>query len=434
MTRIPKNPPPPVEPLKDDSLYTEIRHYKVITPMYGGGVEPGNADPISVVRATEIRGHLRFWWRATRGGDPKFGGKLDKMKTAEDKIWGSSGDKEKPGPSKVTISILSSKKGNLITKDGNRDYGDPRSKYGYVAFPLRDSHGAVLDGVEFSIQITYKPNNDENLIVLKKEVRAALWAWETFGGIGARTRRGFGAIQCLSVDNQTVTTPLSHDVEKRIHGKLEQHRGNWPKGVPHLSSDPKHYLVTSQKNDIDLAWRILFRALKDFRQDRKDDSHGKPFGRSKWPEPDEVRRKVARPGYRGYSQGHNPVHPVHKFPRAQFGLPIIFKFRELDESHGDPKPTTLQGENHDRLASPLILRPLACAGGKAVGLATILQWETVDSEEPYTPPEGLVLKDAPGNPKVQSVLDTSEVKKIPILKGHPDVLQAFLEYLKLKGK
>ena len=72
--------------------------------------------------------------------------------------------------------------------------------------------------------------------------------------------------------------------------------------------------------------------------------------------------------------GHVPVHPVQKFPRGKFGLPIIFEFKKDDVRNGDPKKSTLQGSEHDRLASPLILRPIDCSDG-AVGLALLLEWE-----------------------------------------------------------
>ena len=38
----------------------------VITPLFGGGAEPGVADLLAPVRASSIRGHLRFWWRACK--------------------------------------------------------------------------------------------------------------------------------------------------------------------------------------------------------------------------------------------------------------------------------------------------------------------------------------------------------------------------------
>ena len=108
---------------------------------------------------------------------------------------------------------------------------------------------------------------------------------------------------------------------------------------------------------------------------------------------------------------------MDKFPRAQFGLPIIFQFKDDD----DPSNTTLQGAHHDRLASPLILRPIVCKQG-AVGLAVAL-------DAPTKPPGGWVLKDAPGNPAVSARVSKGEALSIPPLDGEPDVLKAFLDYL-----
>src|SRR5436190_2212651 len=91
MTRnLPPNmqePPAQVERHTGETI-AQVREYRLITPLFGGGVNPREADPISVVRASEVRGHLRFWWRATRGG--QFGGDLEKMKQAEDLLWGST--------------------------------------------------------------------------------------------------------------------------------------------------------------------------------------------------------------------------------------------------------------------------------------------------------------------------------------------------------
>jgi CRISPR/Cas system CMR-associated protein Cmr1 (group 7 of RAMP superfamily) len=39
----------------------------LITPLFGGGAEPGRPDEDFPIRGTAIRGQLEFWWRATRG-------------------------------------------------------------------------------------------------------------------------------------------------------------------------------------------------------------------------------------------------------------------------------------------------------------------------------------------------------------------------------
>ena len=116
--RTPKIPPPEsVEPRHDDNLVTETRRYKVITPLFGGGVTPGEADPITTVRATEVRGHLRFWWRATRGG--QFNGNLAAMKAEEERIWGSAAAQGKAGPSRVSVVVSDALPGSNSTEGGN---------------------------------------------------------------------------------------------------------------------------------------------------------------------------------------------------------------------------------------------------------------------------------------------------------------------------
>jgi CRISPR-associated protein Cmr1 len=95
-TRVPQHNAPAVKK-RQDNLIRQVRRYKLITPLFGGGVEPHQADPVTIVRGTEVRGHLRFWWRATRGG--QFNGSLKEMRRREEEIWGSAAAKDKPGPS-----------------------------------------------------------------------------------------------------------------------------------------------------------------------------------------------------------------------------------------------------------------------------------------------------------------------------------------------
>jgi len=102
-TRTPSLGTPPEIKKREDERITQVRRYKLITPLFGGGVEPNQADPITVVRGTEIRGQLRFWWRATRGG--QFKGNLKAMRQREEEIWGSAAAKNKPGPSEVIVNV-----------------------------------------------------------------------------------------------------------------------------------------------------------------------------------------------------------------------------------------------------------------------------------------------------------------------------------------
>lgn len=402
---------------KTIELLRQIRKYELITPLFGGGVETATTDPVTVIRGASVRGQLRFWWRACRGG--QFNGDLEQMKQAENSLWGAADT----GPSQVQVVVENDKNPGrpFVLLPGNRGeihVSDPRSPYGYVAFPLRDKPDlAVQESIKFTLRIVF-PRDDK----CKQEVEASIWAWETFGGIGARTRRGFGALLLTGLSINGKNEPLSNisDILQFVQQGLATHvvNGQWPSGVPHLSRDVDNYKVTEKKIDSLEAWKSLIKQLKDFRQSR----YGS-FGRSKWPEPDAIRRLTNR-----YSNRHTKaLSTVDKFPRASFGLPIIFHFKESDVSNGDPDDVTLEGMQSNRLASPLILRPIKLPTQHAVGLAIILDTQRI-------PPTGVVLKgNFPNgvNEKVVQVnLNATEARTIQPLNNQTDVLKAFLDTLR----
>ncbi len=436
--RTQPKPPPAVNKRQNDDLITETRRYKLITPLFGGGVTPGEADPITVVRATEVRGHLRFWWRATRGG--QFNEDLSAMKAAEEQIWGSAGARGKPGPSKIAVIVAKETEGRpdrpFEVVANNRGGATIRPRNGsvvhpYAGFPLQPEQGQARIGMEtksvqadimFTLTVLFPEQ-------YKTEVMAALWAWETFGGLGARTRRGFGALHCTHRNGIAVSPTNSTHVHSWIADQLKQHvvTGEWPVGVPHLSIET-NYRVVGQGDPLKV-WRDLIEKLKAFRQDPQGRRPGtketqwRP-GRSHWPEAEEIRRLTGQRHAK-----HQPLgSAIHQFPRAKFGLPIIFHFKDMNrhnpnDRRSDPADTTLQGRGTiDRLASPLILRPLATANDQAVGLAAIL----IGCE---APPGGIILKTKYRDHDVEATINEDDASKVRPLNGETDVLQAFLNTL-----
>jgi len=253
---------------------------------------------------------------------------------------------------------------------------------------------------------------------MKKDIDAALWAWETFGGVGARTRRGLGAIHLLKVDSNKASDIDKNTVSQWIRGKLTDQmvvaRGNHPLGLPHLSSNTTFHIVSQPQNTSPQAvWVYMINQLKGFRQSRSKGS----TGRSNWPEAETIRKLT------GYDRRYKRLDHPEKFPRAAFGLPIIFHFK--DEMAGDPPDTTLKSNTSERLASPLILRPFICSGNQCVGIAILLQGSSALSGQ-------LVLEEnsshKPYHP-ISEKLNKDEAQKIPVLNGQTDVLQAFMNYL-----
>jgi len=404
----------------EDNYKEETIEYHLVTPLFGGGVEPFHPDPLTTVRASEIKGQLRFWWRALRGGKDRD---ISKLLEREERIWGGIATENK-GVSQVQISVRPKKSGTKVElyregfKNGKKKvfYIKENAHLGhpYLAFPLHQKEKTgkgkernvlhpVRQGVAFELTLRYPK-------ALEEEVQAALWAWETFGGIGARTRRGFGCV---------VRSGATPPTEKEIRKKLKHWIGdnlNWPEGVPHLHPDGVFYLFPG-------SWKELAEKYQNFRQWRKAKRKNRP-GRNAWPEPDEIRRITGK---------HNPRHEpreknaVHKFPRGQFGLPIVFHFKDA----GEPPDTTLQGKSKDlqRLASPLGFKPYSLNG-------PVLVYVLVGSRELPDKRYGLYENQSKRLlEEVEVKLSPEEAEKIEPLReagGETDPVLAFIRWLKQK--
>lgn len=434
----PPSPPPAVTPVQKENVITQAREYQLITPLFGGGVTPGECDPVTIIRGTEIRGQLRFWWRATRGG--RFTD-IKALKEEEDKIWGAPYTKDEQGVPheetvQITVEIINS--GTSVEpfkKDKQKQRGSDQEPQipAYAAFPLQPNQDrnkqakppqTVQNGISFTLTITFPASK-------KDDIEAALWAWETFGGVGARTRRGFGALHLLKINGQiNVDLPNANKPEEWIQKKLTPFvdGGKSPTGTPHLS-EKTQFKTTRASNDAISVWNQLIRRLQQFRQAR----YGSQYGRSMWPEADTIRHLTG-----ASHTGRVPNPTVNKFPRAAFGLPIIFQFkdsnkRNTNDPQSDPRKTALELENYNRLASPLILKPLACQNGNFIGLAFILTGNNIEGEQ-------AILKAQEGQPESWQVEISLEPGEAFTLTGpnrsfqakidsQTDVLQVFLKYL-----
>ena len=360
------------------------RTYRLLTPLFGGGVKPKEMDPVTVVRATEVRGQLRFFWRAVRGWQAE--GSLDRLRELEARIFGST---ERSSPLVVFLETKErgQSKDAFVDQPGKRfPKPQPNVAHPYLAFPLQRTNQdpknyPVQVGVVFRLTLRFPKE-------LREEVEAALWAWETFGGIGARTRRGFGAIA-----REGSSPPKEAEIRERLR-RYSRSTG-WPEGVPHLTPE-------SLVRVVNLSWREVAERYQGFRQDRT--GQGSRRGKNRWPEPDALRSLLVQRG---------PQDPLIKFPRGQFGLPIVFHFKDKILPN-----STLKGAEAERLASPLLFRPLA---ERSVVVAVL--------EAPRAPEGGVVLEWEKGRVKVDVFLTPEEAKRIPKLGGQTDPIRAFVESL-----
>ncbi len=438
---------PPVVGRTRDGFVRQMRSYELITPLFGGGMHKGVPDPELPVTGKTVRGQLRFWWRALRGG--AFGNDLHALKEAEDALWGRAAqDGDDHSASRVEVSVVISNAGTacspfkVIGRPGRDGQLRPVPQAvesvapAYVAFPLQPTTDearrggidmktkTVQVGVTFCLEVVCPT---ENL----KELLQTLWLWETFGGVGGRTRRGFGALRLVAIDGEPnkVTPWIASDPQSvvnflnRFWKSAKLSAGQWPDGVPHLRNWGLAHIPSAGgkeilSGDAFAVWSQLVKRYRDFRQRRDPPGHQpRRPGRSHWPEPDSCRLIT--------DSGHHPIrNSSEKFPRGVLGLPIIFEFPD-----GEVPKTTLTLPAHERLASPLIIKPLSCAQG-AVGLIAslhpIFPPVAPDEEHGFALPMKLVgeTRDWDGEQLVESAVSLPDDGPIAPLNGTPDVLDA----------
>jgi CRISPR-associated protein Cmr1 len=414
------------------------RKYEVrfLTPMFGGGVtakEGGGSekpfDPLTSVRGASIRGHLRFWWRATVGC---YYPTVSAMRDAEINLWGGPEQQGKVAlavtrqPAKPTGVPVYSWVANQNNRFNPRSVNIEGQDLAYATFPLQARqhpapHGELWSfgssSCEIELLATSLLSETE-----QQQVEIAVKAWLVCGGLGGRTRRGFGAIE-------------GGPVGGGIFGWREftKDAARFATGDP-LSSVPALYLggdycQRSTSPTAVAAWGKGISALRDYRQGLNigRNAEGRAPKRSRWPEADMIRRLT---GERSAAHSEDISH-VNVAARAGFGMPMIIKFK--DDMRGDPKQAQIlpvlpirDGHSPDRLASPFLIRPLRLGESQFVAVCICLQY-TVPIEKVRVV-QGSRTWEVAG--KFGAAPDVSRDRAHPLIPEHNngDVAQSFLKH------
>jgi CRISPR-associated protein Cmr1 len=383
-------PDHPIPTLETPALTTWTLEVRTITPMFGGSAKTREVDSLDPVRPSSVRGHLRFWWRATAGAG--FSSAVE-LFAAEAELWGSG---ENYGAVSLRVETISS--GVLKThSDFVSGFGDAR---GYALFPFdknpRKSIKAAncLTDVKFCLSIVFPSAK-------RSEIENAVMAWIKFGGVGARTRRGCGSLE--------VTEHIPLRSLKREHQSLMTLLSN-------------QYLIGQLQREPLQAWKSAVELYKNFRQGKdfardpgSDPTKPAKLGRSRYPEPDTIRALSPRLNWT-----HPIKHPVRGYPRADLGLPIIFHFINEGSDH------ELKGmkDQQTRFASPIITKPVKVEGGYAPALIVL--------DAPHVWENGDLSINGAGVARAQIELTEAQRQQVAPLNGRP-IREALLEYARTRG-
>ncbi|HEY2738249.1 MAG TPA: type III-B CRISPR module RAMP protein Cmr1, partial [Thermoanaerobaculia bacterium] len=192
--------PPPTTLARKAPLPSIERRYRFLTWVFGGGVtvrdHEKHADAVTPIRGASVRGQLRFWWRAC---NPSGCTTIEELRKREGEIWGTTSTASQveivvstqPSLPKPLAVYEYTDRGRLAIRKGMETIA-------YGAFPLQPASN--LQKTKTAPGVLYDYGSSTFVLRFRfaqglgEDVEAALWAWETFGGLGGRTRRGFGAV------------------------------------------------------------------------------------------------------------------------------------------------------------------------------------------------------------------------------------------------
>jgi len=334
---------------------------QTVTPMFLGGADPRGEPEL---RAASVRGALRFWLRALLGG--ALGDRnLDALRRAENEVFGSTDT----GASPVVVRLKELSGSSTLTKasfsalaewDGkSRVYRKPGIAYLFFAArgTRRESERKAIQG-KFQLILNARPGAQAEEAF--KRAYAALWLLTRLGGLGARSRRGAGSLQVVQVKGDVPSGLPALPIRATSPEELQEELAEGLHALRQLVGDAGNVSNPSAFDVLHPNACKIWIINKIFSSGEEAlDKFGQSMQRFR------NRRNPDYSNVKNAIQGGQLKQPVE---RAAFGLPIVFYYRSLGG-----QSATLEGETHERRASPLMIRVTRLSTGKYVIVLTLFQ-------------------------------------------------------------
>lgn len=321
--------------------------FKVVTPLFMGGA----GQNIAELRAPSFKGLLRFWFRAT--ALPLLNS-LPLVQQKERELFGST-----EGQARFMLSLRSEDKTSPSIGPGHRWEGAGSAYLGYGAIvyakktkQTENTRPYIKEGFRFTVTIAPRPKNTAQEQELVDYLKRALIALGLFGGMGSRSRRGFGSVSLESLlynGRESWAAPKNVNELRNTMQNFLAGMGTLPDQLPEYSAFSAQSRVSIVKTGSD-ALRLLDEVGREMIKYRSygmrregQTNYTLPWGGGGealqlFPDDHDHVWQVA-------DGDTNPnVHPK----RIVFGLPHNYRFSNGNIVYVNP------GE-HERRASPLFI-------------------------------------------------------------------------------
>lgn len=332
---------------------------ELLTPLFIAGAEVRTPRPEAEgLRAPSLRGAMRFWFRA--GAGLPFGS----LRQREAELFGATQPKPRGSPVSLQTQTLDGLQGQEWWQ---RDQGggsqqpylrNLQQQYpgvAYLAFSAREQwerggrtlkerpRKSIQPGARFRVVLRQLYGAEDAL----RSWEASLWLWCHLGGLGSRSRRGFGSLWPLGVDGESSVGFLFRD------GTLQGLRDFLQQGIGSAIGTLRQPGATLASNYNVLAKgqaRVYVAAPKEGRWRRWEEALDQ-FGLRLM-----AARRQYHPNLADVEQFLNSGRALPSLNRASFGLPVMY-FRDRPGfsatlSLMNPEQPGVEG----RRASPLLAK------------------------------------------------------------------------------
>ncbi|MBM7865795.1 type III-B CRISPR module RAMP protein Cmr1 [Heliobacterium gestii] len=325
--------------------------YRITTPMFIAGADIDTAE----LRPPSVKGALRFWFRGLALSNSNF---WQDIKYREARLFGST-DFGQAG-FLMKLSFETDTEDNTEKRGTTWSHGVGIRYLGYgLNQPKQggsNSRPYLKEGIVFTVTLLIKKNKTENKNVSDEDIqliRKSLIALGLFGGLGSRSRRGFGSLSLekLLHNDESVWQPPTneHELKARILEILPS--AKLSSVLPEYTAFSRHSRIFIVKNDLDVKHNsdvkndsgslkllnYIGKKLMDYRSNRL--SGPSKTGSAVGGKP--VRRFIA--DCQCVLRGDKPPE------RVAFGLPHNYWFPKSEYK------VDVNAERHDRRASPLFI-------------------------------------------------------------------------------
>lgn len=322
---------------------TITARYRITTPMFCGGADN---ESMAELRLASFKGALRFWWRTLMWRETQD---VEELLTREKELFGSH--EQKFGQSKVRLRLDQQDNATrtAVTSDDRFSRYAGKGAY-YLGYGVMDFRGQwsrpALAGGKFTVQVKYRPSKDSDRDAVHiKQIQNALILLGTLGGMGSKSRKGYGSLTLTDLKCGEEKFNLSDDPGKRLVDVLGTSTSDSWDCLPEWTAWSGLSRVVTLTSNLTSPIALLNEMGVEMVLYRS------------W-HPETVQRGATRDPNFPFGSDHDlcrtPSHSITTHPkRVAFGLPHNY-YVDRTAKHVEPS-TCPGGAKLDRRSSPLFL-------------------------------------------------------------------------------